>query len=1020
LARVTVVWRRELGVLSVNWSDILDGEIVNAAWAVAGMVAKPRTSRKVAASLDTAVWANTERLIRDALAEIAADPALPELSEDEAAELAAAVRGPEVQGALQALLAARLTDAPEADAARAREAVLLALATATAPAPGNASRERRRLGIAQLRQQEEGRTELATAPSPGEAGVIAGAAASFPVNPAAAPPGPAYAARLSEYFDDKISALVATLESRVGFAGLAQVRAEAYNARIVALLGAIERQVAALADPGRGTRKEAEFLDRYRRQAHQRHGFLTPPDFDRRRRVPVPDIYVPTGISEDGDPERGRQSPDTEPASLRVWDLADLLNRTVLLGDPGGGKTTAANVLTNHFAGGGSVRVAFLVTLREYAAKTPIEWSVAEHIEHNLNTLYQSPAPDGLVERLLLTGRAVVIFDGLDELLDTSRRRDVSDRVEQFCSAYPLTRILVTSRVVGYDQARLDDAQFSCYRLGGFGDDEVAQYAGKWFTTQEGLAPAEAAAKAQAFLAESAHATDLRANPLLLSLMCILYRGAGSLPGDRAGVYAKCAELLLRKWDDQRDLYRKLGSDHLVEPTLRYLAWWLFTREDSRTAATERELIAETTGFLNQREFESEDEARVAAREFIEFCRGRMWVFSDTGTTAAGERLYAFTHRTFLEYFAAGHLAAISDTPEDLGRALAQRIYAAEGWEVVGELAIKIKSDVADRGADRIYGSMLHEREANRGYVLGFLIKCLESARPFQATVRLLTRAILDYTLNISWLDLDDDPWDDDPWDPPHRGATLLVSLFSSNSSYTAVIADEMSGQVATRVASEDEATRTGVLQLIFELGWDPWDDGGESSDWAQEQVRRYTAEIAREAPHDEWLRRLALGLNIITTEQVLKMPDGFNTLANESAMRFFYVGLSSYLRSLCLRLQDDEDDVDELATIGRHLVSNPALPWARADDYGYPPYEDMSVPNSSTLDHYSGLGAAAAFAIDSELSPSSGARPDLSVSLPMPAEFTSVFRDWAAGTVDFVEITGARTEPGETRPRSG
>ena len=43
----------------------------------------------------------------------------------------------------------------------------------------------------------------------------------------------------------------------------------------------------------------------------------------------------------------------------------------------------------------------------------------------------------------------------------------------------------------------------------------------------------------------------------------------------------------------------------------------------------------------------------VAAREFVEFCRGRMWVFTDAGTTVSGQRLYGFTHRTFLEYFAA-------------------------------------------------------------------------------------------------------------------------------------------------------------------------------------------------------------------------------------------------------------------------------------------------------------------------------------------------------------------------------
>src|SRR5580704_15238014 len=179
LARVTVVWRRELGVLAVNWADILDGEIVNAAWALVGMAAKPRTSRRVAASLDTAAWADTERLIRDALAEIAADPALPELSEDEAAELTAAVRGPEVQGALQALIAVRLTDAPELDAARAREAVRLALITGPGAAPGGAPHDRRRQATVQVPFDEKGALT-------------------------AEPTGTRYAGLLSEYFDEKI------------------------------------------------------------------------------------------------------------------------------------------------------------------------------------------------------------------------------------------------------------------------------------------------------------------------------------------------------------------------------------------------------------------------------------------------------------------------------------------------------------------------------------------------------------------------------------------------------------------------------------------------------------------------------------------------------------------------------------------------------------------------------------------------------------------------------------------------
>jgi predicted NACHT family NTPase len=176
------------------------------------------------------------------------------------------------------------------------------------------------------------------------------------------------------------------------------------------------------------------------------------------------------------------------------------------------------------------------------------------------------------VERLLLTGRAVVIFDGLDELIDPSRRRDVSDLVEQFCSAYPLTSVMVTSRLVGYDQARLDDTQFSCYRLGAFGDDKVSAYAHKWFAAQEGVSRAEAGAEAEAFLEESANAQDLRSNPLMLSLMCILYRGAGSLPRDRASIYATCAELLFDKWDERRRIQRELRAGYLVDSAVGYLA----------------------------------------------------------------------------------------------------------------------------------------------------------------------------------------------------------------------------------------------------------------------------------------------------------------------------------------------------------------------------------------------------------------------------------------------------------------
>jgi len=392
-------------------------------------------------------------------------------------ELAGVLSSDEVQAALQELLAVRLTDAAETYAEKARSTLRLTLG-----------------------------------PSP-------------------------EAAALADYYDDEICSLVARLEADDPPL-LAQIRSDAYNVRMISILHAIERHTAALSSrPDRRT--ESQFLAGYCRHVCEQHGKLEPPDLDRRRRVPIADIYVPTAISADLYPERAVLSrPKTAP--LDIWQLATRLDRSVLLGDPGGGKTTAANVLMHHFASGPLGRVPFLVILREFAAEDPPERSVVGYIENALETLYQCPPPPDLVDLLLLTGRAVVIFDGLDELLDTTRRRDVTNRVERFCAEYPQAPVLVTSRLIGYDQARLDDTQFTCYRLGRFGSEEVDDYVRKWFALDEDAR----ADDAEAFLAESASVPDLRSNPLLLSLMCILYRGKGSLPRNRAEVYGQCATLL--------------------------------------------------------------------------------------------------------------------------------------------------------------------------------------------------------------------------------------------------------------------------------------------------------------------------------------------------------------------------------------------------------------------------------------------------------------------------------------------
>jgi len=185
----------------------------------------------------------------------------------------------------------------------------------------------------------------------------------------------------------------------------------------------------------------------------------------------------------------------------------------------------------------------------------------------------------------LLTGASIVIFDGLDELLDAAQRSEVTAIVEQFCAEYPLTPVLVTSRIVGYDEARLDDQEFTHFQIGRFTDAQVGDYVRKWFACETLPSAADESRSAEAFLEESASISDLRASPLVLALMCILYRGEGSLPRDRAEVYGQCANLLFRRWDARRQIHQEMRAGHLVEPVLRHLAWWLFYSRPSQTSS---------------------------------------------------------------------------------------------------------------------------------------------------------------------------------------------------------------------------------------------------------------------------------------------------------------------------------------------------------------------------------------------------------------------------------------------------
>lgn len=369
--------------------------------------------------------------------------------------------------------------------------------------------------------------------------------------------------------------------------------------------------------------------------------------------------------------------------------------------------------------------------MRDYGAeKKTLNCSILQFIELTANSTYQIEAPNGAFEYLLLNGRVIVIFDGLDELLETSYRQKITSDVESFCNLYPSVPVLVTSREVGYEQAPLDEKKFEAYRLAPFNEEQITEYVTKWFRADIDLTPIQQQHKTQSFLNESGIVPDLRSNPLMLALMCNIYRGENYIPQNRPDLYEKCAVMLFERWDKTRGIVVPLPFEAHIRPAMMYLAHWIYTNDALQSGVDEEKLISKTADYLLEHRYDDREEAEMAARQFIEFCKGRAWVFTDTG---AG--LYQFTHRTFLEYFTAFHLVRKHSTPESLIKVLTKRIAKRE-WDIVAQLSIQLLNKYSEGAGDEILtvlvntASQMDVTNAERWNLISFAARCLNFIVP--------------------------------------------------------------------------------------------------------------------------------------------------------------------------------------------------------------------------------------------------------------------------------------------------
>ena len=345
----------------------------------------------------------------------------------------------------------------------------------------------------------------------------------------------------------------------------------------------------------------------------------------------------------------------------------------VLLGDPGAGKSSLARyillqVLQSegdtaeplHQGLGG--RLPLLVELRDLVAREAE--AKCRDIVSYLGYLgrvegfgFDGPA----LEAHLASKPSLIILDGLDEIFDIQRRKAMVGEIVGLAVRFRSARVLVTSRIAGFDAHPFEAGGFTIATLVDLSDAQVEAFASGWFSLAFPAEPERAEAARQDLLGALARRPQLRSiagNPMLLTIMAVVARHK-RLARSRSSLYRQALEVLCYAWDNRRGLKLPPDSplaDLQAEGTLlmlRRVAWHMQEGEGLRAnamaAADLRQILQRF--FADEWQFPPPKASR-AARETMQLLEERSWV-----VTPRGPGLFGFVHRTFLEYLCALELA---------------------------------------------------------------------------------------------------------------------------------------------------------------------------------------------------------------------------------------------------------------------------------------------------------------------------------------------------------------------------
>ncbi|MFI6439768.1 NACHT domain-containing protein [Streptomyces sp. NPDC050759] len=317
--------------------------------------------------------------------------------------------------------------------------------------------------------------------------------------------------------------------------------------------------------------------------------------------------YLSLAVSGERRYERQREGmPEEAPTPVKVEQaLASAGHRLLLRGPAGSGKSTllqwlALNAARQSFGprlADWNRCVPFVLRLRSFhtpdGLPMPADFLSASGVPLR--------APDGWVEELLTSGRALVLVDGVDEVPARLRER-TENWLKSLLTAFPRARYVVTTRPSAVPEDWLSAQGFMAHTLLPMEREDIRAFVRHWHDAarQECTPSAERALldRYEAGLVEALTTRRdlgrLATNPLMCALLCALNRDRRMhLPRARKELYDAALDMLLVRRDTEREIASVEGvslSRDEQTALLQRLAYWMI--RNGQVEAARDEVVA--------------------------------------------------------------------------------------------------------------------------------------------------------------------------------------------------------------------------------------------------------------------------------------------------------------------------------------------------------------------------------------------------------------------------------------------